>query len=69
MSQPQSQPSSQQSFSMSQPQSQQSQFSRHQLPDHPRRNGQDPPQIIYSVSRILFYVYRLSHPSALTRSF
>ncbi|KAI8626523.1 hypothetical protein F5Y19DRAFT_466335 [Xylariaceae sp. FL1651] len=47
MSQPQSQPSSQQSFSMSQPQSQ-SQFSRHQLPDHPRRNGQDPPQIIYS---------------------
>ncbi|GAP86961.1 putative start control protein cdc10 protein [Rosellinia necatrix] len=39
LSQPQSQPSSQQSFAMSQPPSQ-SQFSRHQLPDHPRRNGQ-----------------------------
>ncbi|KAI1128953.1 hypothetical protein F5Y10DRAFT_277045 [Nemania abortiva] len=46
MSQPQSQPSSQQSYTMSQPQSQ-SQFSRHQLPDHPRRNGQDHPRIIY----------------------
>ncbi|KAI0467701.1 hypothetical protein F4859DRAFT_506628 [Xylaria cf. heliscus] len=46
MSQPQSQPSSQQSFTMSQPPSQ-SQFSRHQLPDHPRRNGQDHPRIIY----------------------
>ncbi|KAJ2974307.1 hypothetical protein NUW58_g8696 [Xylaria curta] len=46
MSQPQSQPSSQQSFAMSQSQSQ-SQFSRHQLPDHPRRNGQDHPRIIY----------------------
>ncbi|KAI0195479.1 hypothetical protein F4808DRAFT_452857 [Astrocystis sublimbata] len=44
MSQPQSQPSSQQSFAMSQPQSQ-SQFSRHQLPDHPRRNTQE--HIIY----------------------
>ncbi|KAJ8105219.1 hypothetical protein ONZ43_g7513 [Nemania bipapillata] len=31
---------------MSQPQSQ-SQFSRHQLPDHPRRNGQEHPRIIY----------------------
>lgn len=49
MSQPQSQPSSQQSFAMSQPQSQ-SQFSRHQLPDHPRGNARDqPPRIIYSV--------------------
>ncbi|GAW23456.1 hypothetical protein ANO14919_130150 [Xylariales sp. No.14919] len=47
MSQPQSQPSSQQSFTMSQPQSQ-PQFSRHQLPDHPRGNGRDPPRIIYS---------------------
>ncbi|KAI0114351.1 hypothetical protein GGR51DRAFT_546500 [Nemania sp. FL0031] len=46
MSQPQSQPSSQQSYTMSQPQSQ-SQFSRHQLPDHPKRNGQDLPRIIY----------------------
>ncbi|KAI0855771.1 hypothetical protein F4860DRAFT_507228 [Xylaria cubensis] len=48
MSQPQSQPSSQQSFSTSQPQSQsQTQISRHQLPDHPRRNGQDHPVIIF----------------------
>ncbi|KAI3330364.1 hypothetical protein F4824DRAFT_492279 [Ustulina deusta] len=47
MSQPQSQLSSQQSFAMSQPQSQ-PQFSRHQLPDHPRGNGRDPPRIIYS---------------------
>ncbi|KAI8953095.1 hypothetical protein F4801DRAFT_154244 [Xylaria longipes] len=48
MSQSQSQPSSQQSFTMSQPLSHsQSQFSRHQLPDHPRRNGQDHPRIIY----------------------
>ncbi|TGJ82515.1 hypothetical protein E0Z10_g6246 [Xylaria hypoxylon] len=47
MSQPQSQPSSQQSFTMSQSQSQ-AQFSRHQLPDHPRANGRDHPRIIYS---------------------
>ncbi|KAI1813216.1 hypothetical protein GGS20DRAFT_577754 [Poronia punctata] len=49
MSQPQSQSqsSSQQSFSMSQPQSQ-SQFSRHQLPDYPKRTGPDPFQVIYS---------------------
>lgn len=61
MSQPQSQPSSQQSYTMSQPQSQ-SQFSRHQLPDHPRRNGQDHPRIIYKVSRTLFYVYPVILP-------
>ncbi|KAI0508861.1 hypothetical protein F5B22DRAFT_638412 [Xylaria bambusicola] len=47
MSQSQSQPSSQQSFTMSQPQSQ-SQFSRHQLPDHPRGNPREQPRIIYS---------------------
>lgn len=46
MPQPQSQPSSQQSFTNSQPQSQPP-FSRHQLPDHPRKNGQDHPRIIY----------------------
>ncbi|KAI1109094.1 hypothetical protein F5Y14DRAFT_43984 [Nemania sp. NC0429] len=44
--QTQSQPSSQQSFTNSQPQSQPP-FSRHQLPDHPRKNGQEHPQIIY----------------------
>ncbi|KAI1824044.1 hypothetical protein F4861DRAFT_279558 [Xylaria intraflava] len=56
MSQPQSQPSSQQSFTMTQSQNQsqsQSPFPRHQLPDLPRSNGQDLPQIIYSVSRII----------------
>ncbi|KAI1332365.1 hypothetical protein F5Y16DRAFT_407621 [Xylariaceae sp. FL0255] len=50
MSQPQSsqQSSSQQSFTLSQSQSQ-SQFSRHQLPDHPRRVAHEPPQIYSAV--------------------
>ncbi|KAI0400131.1 hypothetical protein F4802DRAFT_610328 [Xylaria palmicola] len=58
MSQPQSQPSSQQSFTMSQPQSQ-TQFSRHQLPDHPRRNGQDHPRIIYKAAYSGVDVYEM----------
>ncbi|KAI0150721.1 hypothetical protein GGR57DRAFT_492972 [Xylariaceae sp. FL1272] len=49
MSQSQSsQPSSQQSFTLSQSQSQ-SQYARHQLPDHARRMPQEPPQIYSAV--------------------
>ncbi|KAI0394167.1 apses-domain-containing protein [Xylariaceae sp. FL0594] len=47
MSQPQSQPSSQQSYNMSQPHSQ-SQVVRHQLPEYPRRLGPEPTHVIYS---------------------
>lgn len=68
-SQPQSQPSSHQSFSNSQPQSQQP-FSRHQLPDLPRKNVQEHPRIIYKVSHTIWgREVRPSRPGVLTPCF